>query len=454
MTIDNNSNSSRVPEQASEDNLQPNDFDDASENGLTPEGLMAQQTFAAISSLQSQQSTNALKQAHSNTKIRSNNQVVVQPRAFIITLVSIGLIFIGFATNIWIIGAIGTVATLMISLAILFPWLREVFDEWFSPQERAVIFGILTLFVGIIGAVRFTGVGDDILRWGKSVNWDASGALGEWFGALGQISIAIIAVYVAWRQYVISKDLTIQQNLLTVQQNIITQQQTIDSYFQGISDLILDEQGLLEDWPQERAIAEGRTAAILGSVDGSGKAKILRFLSRSKLLTPLKRDRHLGRAILDGSGGYAEDRNYGLRVIDIGVSLAGTDLSNTDLRWTDLSDANLVRANLSGCDLVKANLSRTILYEANLSNSDLKTTRFFYGSHETASPRSRTHPPNYETGEHTGAVVENADFTDAQRMSEPVRYYCCAWGGEKTRGTIVGGCEGIINRLAPPLPTS
>ncbi|BDA74874.1 Pentapeptide repeat [Rivularia sp. IAM M-261] len=447
MTIDNNSNSSHSPEQVSEDKLQLDDFNGASENGLTPEGLVTQQALAVINSLQSQQSTNALKQSHSNVEIRSNKLVVVQRRAFLLSLVAVGLIFIGFASNIWIIGAIGTVATLALSLAILFPWLREVFAEWFSPQERAVLFGILVLTIGIIGAIKFTGVGDDILRWGKTVNWDASGALGEWFGALGQISIAIIAVYVAWRQYVISKDLTIQQNLLTVQQNIITQQQTIDSYFQGISDLVLNEEGLLEDWPQERAIAEGRTAAILSSVDGSGKAKILRFLSRSRLLTPLKRDRTLGRPILDGSGGYAEDRTFGQRVIDLGVTLAGADLSSTDLRWTDLSEANLVRANLSGCDLVKANLSRAILYEASLRNSDLKTTRLFYGSHETASPRSRVNPPNFQTGEYTGAVVQDADFTNVQRMSEQVRYYCCAWGGEKTRGTIPGGCEGIPNKL-------
>jgi uncharacterized protein YjbI with pentapeptide repeats len=329
----------------------------------------------------------------------------------------------------------------------LFPWLREVFNEWISPEDRTVIFGIIGLIAALIGIIRFTGIADDIVRWGRRVNWEASGTLAEWFGALGQILIAIIAVYVAWRQYVISKDLTIQQNLLTVQQNIITQQQTIDSYFQGVSDLVLDEEGLLEDWPQERAIAEGRTAAILSSVDGSGKAKILRFLSRSKLLTPLKRDRHLGRAILDGMGGYAEDRLGGLRVIDLGVMLAGCDLANTDLRWTDLSEANLVRANLNGCDLVKANLSRTILYEADLSNSDLNSIRFFYGSAETASPRSRTDPPNYQTGEHTGTVVENANFSGVQRMSESLRYYCCAWCGEKSRSTIPGGCEGIPNKL-------
>jgi uncharacterized protein YjbI with pentapeptide repeats len=342
---------------------------------------------------------------------------------------------------------VGTLATLILSIAMIFPWLQDVIREWFTHQERTLLLGFIGLLVGIIGFFKFTGLGDSLVRWGRKINWEASGTLAEWFGALGQIFIAVIAVYVAWRQYVISKDLTIQQNLLTVQQNIITQQQTIDSYFQGVSDLVLDEEGLLEDWPQERAIAEGRTAAIFSSVDGSGKAKILRFLSRSKLLTPLKRDRRLGRAILDGSGGYAEDRLEGVRVIDLGVMLAGADLSNTDLRWTDLSEANLVRAKLSGCDLVKANLSRTILYDADLSNADLNGVRLFYGSLEKASPRSRTEPPDYQTGEHTGAVVENADFSNVQRMSESARCYCCAWGGEKTRGTIPGGCDGIPNKL-------
>ncbi|NJL64399.1 MAG: pentapeptide repeat-containing protein [Methylacidiphilales bacterium] len=449
MTIESNSNPSQLPpdEVSVEHNLQPDDFDGVGENCFTPDGLAAQQALAAISSLQSPKNTNALKQARSTFKPRLPTTAVAKPRALLITTIAIALIFVGIATNIWIIGAFGTVATLILSLAMLLPWLREVVNEWISPQDRTVIFGIFGLFATLIGIIRFTGIADDIVRWGRRINWEASGTLAEWFGALGQILIAIIAVYVAWRQYVISKDLTIQQNLLTVQQNIITQQQTIDSYFQGVSDLVLDEEGLLEDWPQERAIAEGRTAAILSSVDGSGKAKILRFLSRSKLLTPLKRDRHLGRAILDGIGGYAEDRLDGLRVIDLGVMLAGSDLANTDLRWTDLSEANLVRANLNGCDLVKANLSRTILYDANLSNSDLNSTRLFYGSAETASPRSRTDPPSYKTGEHTGAVVENADFRDVQRMSESLRYYCCAWCGEKSRSTIPGGCEGIPNKL-------
>ena len=398
-------------------------------------------------SAQSSLKTSIFKEISAFFSDNSSIQVLITPRILLFTSLSMAITLISIVINNSWLGILGTLATLLLSLLILYPWWQDIIQQWFSPQDRNVFVGFIGVIVAIIGLFRFTNLGYSLLLWGKRINWEASGTLAEWFGALGQIAIAIIAVYVAWRQYVISKDLTIQQNLLTVQQNVITQQQTIDSYFQGVSDLILDEEGLLEDWPQERAIAEGRTAAIFSSVDGSGKAKILRFLSRSKLLTPLQRDRRLGRAILDGSGGYAEDRLEGVRVIDLGVMLAGADLADNDLRWTDLSEANLVRANLSNCDLVKANLSRTILYEANLSNTDLNGVRLFYGLVEQASPRSRTQPPNYETGEHTGAVIENADFTNAQRMSPATHYYCCAWCGEKTRNTIPGGCEGIPNKL-------
>jgi hypothetical protein len=44
-------------------------------------------------------------------------------------------------------------------------------------------------------------------------------------------------------------------------------------------------------------------------------------------------------------------------------------------------------------------------------------------------------------------VVENADLTNVQGLSDEQRFYCCAWGGQKTRGTIPGGCDGIPNRL-------
>jgi uncharacterized protein YjbI with pentapeptide repeats len=355
-------------------------------------------------------------------------------------VIALGLMGIGLWFRFPWLGVISAIAALLLSLGIVFNSVRDWVIKFLTPQERRTILAFLGFIAAIAGLFNYLGVYRNVGNWLTQFKYDEFGSWADWIGALGQISIAILAVYVAWAQYVISKDLTIQQNR-------ITQQQTIDAYFQGISDLTLNDEGLLEDWPQERAIAEGRTASILSSVDAGGKAKILRFLSQSRLLTPLKRDNRLGRAILDGSGGYAEDRTYGIRVIDLGVMLAGAMLSGQDLRWTDLSDANMVRVNLSHCDLVKANLARTVLYEANLAGVDLKSARLFYGKVETASPRSITAIPDYKTGEYTGVVVEKANLSGVKRLDEEQRYYLCAWCGEKSRATIPGGCEGIPNKL-------
>lgn len=357
-----------------------------------------------------------------------------------VMLIALGLMVIGWVIDFAPLLFCGALVALLVALRITVPALSRWFVRFLTPDERQILLGVLGSLGAIAGFGQILGVYQRINQWLIKAKWDEFGSWAEWFGAVGQIMIAVIAVYVAWQQYVISKDLTIRQNT-------ITQQQTIDAYFQGISDLALSDEGLLEDWPQERAFAEGRTAAILSSVDAFGKAKILRFLSQSRLVTPLKRDGLLGRAILDGEGGYAEDRVQGLRVIDLGVMLARADMSETDLRWTDLSDAYMIGADLSHCDLVRANLARAVLFEANLREADIKGVRFFYGPVETATPRSLTAPPDYETGAHTGAVIEKADFTRVQRMSEEQRYYCCAWGGEKTRGTIPGGCAGIPNQL-------
>ena len=367
-------------------------------------------------------------------------QTAAEMSGSVLILGSIAAMIFGLANDSVWLGLMGAIAAMGISLRLMWPSWGKIWVQVIPPAWRTLIVACFGLLAGIVGLLMLSGSNMEPGSRNIQINWDAIGALGELIGALGQILIAILGVYVAWRQYVISKDLTIQQNR-------ITQQQTIDAYFQGVSDLALDEQGFLEDWPQERAIAEGRTAAIMSSVDAEGKAKILRFLSQSRLVTPLKRDRLLGRPILDGDGGYAEDRDHGIRVIDLNVMLAGADLASTDLRWTDLSEANLVRADLSKCALVKANLSRTVLYDANLVRADMKGTTFFYGSVETASPRSRSEFPNYTTGEHTGAVVEQVDFTGVKRLSEEQRKYCCAWCGSKSRETIPGGCDGIPNKL-------
>lgn len=368
----------------------------------------------------------------------SRTLILISLVAIVLTVVAIAI------NNIWL-GLGGAIVTLIFSARLLSSFLEVVLQEF--TDNRGIYVGGLGVVVAIAALWQFLNINRYLARIFQNIDWNIAGSLAEWTGAVGQILIAVLALALAWRQYIISRDLTIQQNLLTSQQNLITQQQTIDSYFQGISDLVLDEEGLLEDWPQERLLAEGRTAAILGSIDAGGKAKVIRFLSRSKLLTPLLRDSRLGRAIFDGNGSYAEDRNSGIRVIDLGIMLAGADLSHSDLRWTDMSDANLIRANLRGCDLVRANLSRTILQEADLSGTDIKGVQFFYGDVDQASPRSRIHPPNYQTGEYTGAVIENVNFTNVQEMSESQCQYCCAWCGEKSRATIPGGCGDISNKL-------
>ena len=365
------------------------------------------------------------------------NNPLTKSQMLLISLVVMG---IGLWFNISLLGILGALGALLLSLGVVINSIGSLITKFLTPSERRNVLAFIGFISAIAALLKYLGFFNSIGNWLNNFAYDEFGSWAEWVGALGQISIAILAVYVAWAQYIISRDLTIQQNR-------ITQQQTIDSYFQGISDLTINDEGLLEDWPQERAIAEGRTAAILSSVDEIGKAKILRFLSKSRLLTPLKRDNRLGRPMLDGTGGYAQDRLHGTRVIDLGVILAGADLSYQDLRWTDLSNANMVRTNLSHTDLVKANLSRTVLYEANLTEADLKGTILFYGKAEIATPRTRNGIPNYKTGEHTGVVVERANLSHVKRLNEEQRYYLCAWCGEKTRSTIPGGCEGIPNKL-------
>jgi uncharacterized protein YjbI with pentapeptide repeats len=341
----------------------------------------------------------------------------------------------------------GCAIALGLSLPIVYRSLRPKIPRSLSSAQRLQIVTIVTMLLVIISLLRIGGFFTYVGGLSAGTDWSAIGAVGLWGGALGQTAIATIAAFVSWRQYIVSRDLTIEQNRLNRQQNIITQQQTIDNYFQGISDLVLDDDGFLEDWPQERAFAVGRTAALLGSVNAEGKARVLLFLSRSKLLTPLQRDLRLGKVVLNGNGGYDEDRIYGTRVINLGVMLAGTDLAHTDLRWTDLSDANSTRTNFSGCNLSKANLARTILYQAKLNGADLTDTRLFYGDVEFASPRVPARSPDYISGEFTGAVVEDVDFTGTIGMSQLQREYCCAWCGENSRQTILGGCRGIPNRL-------
>ncbi len=116
------------------------------------------------------------------------------------------------------------------------PFLKAIANSPLGKKWDITLSSILA-GVAIFMAAHVTEFDFAFARWFDSLKWDA-------LGAVGQILIAILAVWVAWRQNQISES-------LTGQQNVITQQQTIDAYFQGISDLVLDPQGQLEDWPQK-----------------------------------------------------------------------------------------------------------------------------------------------------------------------------------------------------------
>jgi uncharacterized protein YjbI with pentapeptide repeats len=234
---------------------------------------------------------------------------------------------------------------------------------------------------------------------------------------------------------------------LTSQQNSITQAQTIDSFIHGVSELISDQEGLLEDWPLERMLAEGRLAAVLSSIDRQGKARILRFLSHARLLTPLRRDRRLGRAILDGDGNYEEDRISGMPVIHLYQVLQGADLSDTDLRGIDFNGADLRGIQLEQSDLSHANLAGANLAGANLKGALVEGTRFFYGTVDTATPADAHHQADFDTGAGTGAVVESTILAGLRKLDPENRFYLASWSGARSRQSLPGGCKGIPNRL-------
>jgi uncharacterized protein YjbI with pentapeptide repeats len=355
-------------------------------------------------------------------------------RWWLTVLAMVAAMLVGLLLQWAWVGVPAAIALMLLTLPVTIPPIKRAFLSSIFGQRLELLLSWLLFVAAVAGVLQLTGVLTAVNGWSKGVNWEA-------LGAVGQIAIAIVALWVAWQQVRTSVQLTSQQNL-------ITQQQTIDAYFQGISDLVLDEAGQLEDWPLERAIAAGRTAAILRGSDAAGKAKVLRFLSVANLLSPLRRDEHLGRPILDGKGWYQRDRLRGIKVVDLGAMLASTSLAGTDLRGIDLSDINLVGTNLAGCDLSYTNFVMAHLAGANLQGADVQDTLFFLRDPTIATPYKRGEKRDFKTGKNTGAVVKDADFTGAISLSDEQRYYICAWGGDRTRATVPGGCEGIPDRLA------
>jgi len=356
-------------------------------------------------------------------------------------LIGCGAITLGVILEWSWLAVVASIVTLALAITKLVPslWLR--ISSQIEDESTVLTMALIGLITAAIGLSLGLGWWDPLIAIYKSGDWDAIGAIGEGVvGAFGQILVALVALVIAWRQFVVDQRLTTQQNR-------ITQAQTIDSFIQGISDLVSDEEGMLEDWPLERMLLEGRTAAVIGSIDANGKAKVLRFLSHACLLTPLRRDNRLGRAILDGQGGYEPDRINGIPVVRLNQMLVGADLSETDLRGVDFNGADLRGCNFQDADLGGANMAGCNLSGANLSGARLDGTVLFVGPVDTCSPAWPGTRPDQQSGAHTGAIVENTDFSDVLYLSAEARAYCAAWSGKRSRRTIPGGSKGLPNLL-------
>lgn len=220
----------------------------------------------------------------------------------------------------------------------------------------------------------------------------AVGALAEIAGATGSIAIAAVAVYVGIRQWVDGKRISREQRELTeeierkseaakLEQDRIIRAQSLDSYFDGISTLLLlDEDGIFTD--TARSLTKGRTDAILKILKADEKRNLIAFLYGSGLISSngdgepamvalsgsdLSEVELNGTALPNAGFGMANLRGASIKEAD----LDGVDLRGADLRGADLSEADLSEADLTGSDLSLANLHGVIAPGAILSGVDL-----------------------------------------------------------------------------------
>ena len=329
------------------------------------------------------------------------------------------------------------------------------------------------------------------------MNWVAMGAIAEIAGAVGSISIAAVAVYVGIRQWVDGKRISREQRELTekielkseaakLEQDRIIRAQSLDSYFDGISTLLLrDEDGIFTD--TARSLTKGRTDAILKILKSDEKRNLVAFLYGSGLISqngsgepPMVdlsgsdlSEVELNGATLPNAGfGMANLRGASIKEADLdGVDLRGADLTAADLTGSDLSQANLhgviaPKAVFSGVDLSNTDLSGADLRGANLSGSDLTSANLSGANLNGADLRSaklenaNLSGANLRAANLTGAAlqgaqlthlisIEGADFTDVSSLSDDSAEYLSSIASGSHPSTFRQTAQTLKYRTAP-----
>ena len=303
------------------------------------------------------------------------------------------------------------------------------------------------------------------------MNWEAVGALGELVGAIGSISIACIAVYIATRQWLDGKRISREQREMTEkiernheaakqEQERIVRAQSLDSYFDGISTLLLrDEDGVLNE--MARNLTKGRTDAILKILKSDEKRNLVAFLYGSGLISRNGTETPSVVALSGSDLSQADLSGIDLRKAGFGgTDLRGAQITEADLDHADLRGANLSQANLSGTDLsnsdmhgviaATANFSSVDLCDSDLSGADLRGLDFTGADLESANLSGSNLRGAIFTGTNLSSAnlsganlreagfvgaklldtrltnlisIEDADFSEAQNLSDENREY-------------------------------
>jgi uncharacterized protein YjbI with pentapeptide repeats len=324
------------------------------------------------------------------------------------------------------------------------------------------------------------------------VDWETLDAIGEFIGAIGSLVIACIVAYIAARQWLDGKRIERERRELadeierrheaaSEEQERIIRAQSLDAYFDGISNLLLRDDGF---GATARNLTKGRTDAILKVLKSDEKRNLVAFLYGSGLFTL---DGDSGGPVISLSGSdlsRAELTGATLRKASLSmVNLRGAQISEADLEEADLRGADLREADLRGSDLSRANLhgavaAAAILSKVDLSEADLSGADLRGGDFRSADlSRSNLSGTNLRGANLSGAdlrganlsganlreviltganllevrltnltSVDGADFTEAANLAAETRSYLCSIAsgahpdtGRDTRATL--GCS-------------
>jgi putative effector of murein hydrolase LrgA (UPF0299 family) len=239
-------------------------------------------------------------------------------------------------------------------------------DIWKSLLDARVA-KLIGIVVALTVIIILLAIGGASLRWtgfGERKLWDWQTLL------FVPITVALIAslltLYQSTRQQVIETQRAQEAREL---ETLRAERDMVQAYLEDMGTFVLEKdlRGAGEN-DDVRLLARARTLAVLDSVSGTRKVRVLEFMFETELLQ-FRSDRPPVVSLR-----FADLRETHLVKRSI---LSNTDLDRADLNDAKLINAKLINATLTKADLRGANLSGTDLSEADLSGADLRGVKMW-----------------------------------------------------------------------------